>query len=107
MAKRPRQAARNQPATVVTIRLGPRLFVDVPREKRLKRLAETWTYILRSRSRWSDDDEIRQLYRTRALDCSLRRITAVVILRGPVAPCVGCRAPSVRRYGRAGSPATD
>jgi hypothetical protein len=48
-----------QPSTVVTVRLGPRLFVNVVRDERIARLAAEWTYILRSRSRWSDDDQIR------------------------------------------------
>ena len=68
MAKRRRQPVRDQPSTVVTIRVAPRLFVSVARDERIARLAAEWTYILRCRSRWSDDDDIRQFYRDRALD---------------------------------------
>ena len=34
----------------------------------LERLAEEWTYILRSRTRWADDADLRQSFRGRALD---------------------------------------
>jgi hypothetical protein len=52
---------RASASTVVTIRMGPRHFVHVARDEHIARLAGEWTYILRSRSRWSDDDETRQL----------------------------------------------
>lgn len=72
VAKAKRKRAAPEPAVplVVTIRVGPspEHSVDVPRDDRIVRLADEWTYILRSRSRWSDDDEIQQFYRERALD---------------------------------------
>ena len=50
------------------IRKVPVERVDVPRDPQIVRLAEEWSYILRSRTRWKDDDEIREAYRQRALD---------------------------------------
>ncbi|MGH9199806.1 MAG: hypothetical protein ACRD2A_01045, partial [Vicinamibacterales bacterium] len=38
------------------------------RDPRLVRLAQEWTYILRSRTRWADDEDLRQSLRERALD---------------------------------------
>ena len=70
MAKRKNtRAARSTfGRTVVTIRIGPRTSLDIRRDERIVRIADEWTYILRSRSRWADDDDIREIYRERALD---------------------------------------
>lgn len=56
---------------VITIRTLTRrglIDVHVPRHVRVERLAEEWTYILRSRTRWADDQGLRQSFRDRALD---------------------------------------
>ena len=56
--------------TVVTIRtlIDSRLVeATVPRQPQLQRIAEEWTYLLRSRTRWADDGDIRQSFRDRAL----------------------------------------
>ena len=72
MAQQRRQAKRAQrPAAVrpvITIRVGPQASVTLARHEDIARIANEWTYILRSRSRWSDADDVRQLYRNRALD---------------------------------------
>lgn len=66
-----RQRPAGPPAgAVVTVRTLLRQQVveaHVPRQAALVRLAEEWTYILRSRARWVDDQEIRRSYRDRAL----------------------------------------
>lgn len=69
MAKRQRRAAPDQ--TVITIRTQLRrglIEARVSRHPRVERLAEEWTYILRSRTRWADDEELRLSKRERALD---------------------------------------
>lgn len=86
MAKKRRRASaspRRSPArrraqddTVITIRtrIGQRLFEErVSRSAPLARLAEEWTYVLRSRTRWADDSELRLLVRERAL-ADLKRV---------------------------------
>jgi hypothetical protein len=69
-APRARRAAVDQ--TVITIRTedahGGLLETTVSRRARLERLAEEWTYILRSRSRWADNPDVRHAFRLRALD---------------------------------------
>src|SRR4029453_18773222 len=55
---------------VITIRamVGGRLVTqNVLQTAPLQRLAEEWTYILRSRTRWSDDPDLRLSVRDRAL----------------------------------------
>jgi len=42
------------------IRKIPVERLDVPRNRQIVRLAEEWAYILRSRTRWKDDDEVRE-----------------------------------------------
>src|SRR6185295_11941934 len=73
-----RNTARAQPVVTIgmaadvsevhDIRDVPVKRVDVPRHPQIVRLAEEWAYILRSRSRWKDDDDVREKYRQRALD---------------------------------------
>jgi hypothetical protein len=56
--------------TVVTIRTqlrGGLIEQRVSRRAPIARLAEEWTYILRSRTRWADDRELRHSARDRAL----------------------------------------
>ena len=68
-----RQASVDQ--TVITIRTeGARGLIEtkVSRQARLERLAEEWTYILRSRARWADDGGVRQTLRVRALEDLIR-----------------------------------
>lgn len=66
--------ARREPAVapaVVRIRMRAEtglLTEEVRRDAPLERLAEEWSYILRSRARWVDDDDIRHAFRDRALD---------------------------------------
>lgn len=70
MAKRRKRTAKPQPKIppVVTIRMNAEVSVDIRRDRQIVRLAQEWTYILRSRSRWGDDDDIRERYRERALE---------------------------------------
>ena len=70
--RRAKPAARRKPeiTTVVTIRtsIGNRLVEQtVSLSAPLQRLAEEWTYILRSRTRWADDADLRLNVRERAL----------------------------------------
>lgn len=64
-------------ATVVTIRVGlrpdqeARVLATAP----IQRMAEEWTYLLRSRTRWADDINLRVRIRQRALE-DLRRLVA-------------------------------
>jgi hypothetical protein len=73
-APAPRPPAARKPAAsppVVTLRFrsGGRLRSQrVTRDARIVRLAEEWTYRLRSRTRWADDDDLRRSLRARALD---------------------------------------
>ena len=56
---------------VVTIRFRdgkPDPEQSVARHERIVRLAEKWTYRLRSRTRWADDEDIRRDLRTEALE---------------------------------------
>jgi CHAT domain len=69
--RRPRKVDR----TVITIRaqIGEPgkeqpFKVTIKDQPDLERIAEEWTYILRSRTRWADDMSIRPLFRDRALD---------------------------------------
>jgi hypothetical protein len=69
---------RRKPAddTVITIRAmtsAGLVEAKVLRQAAIERLAEEWTYILRSRTRWADDADLRQSFRGRALD-DLERI---------------------------------
>ena len=71
--RRAKPVARRKPEihTVVTIRtsIGNRLVEQkVSRSAPLQRLAEEWTYILRSRTRWADDADLRLNVRERALE---------------------------------------
>ena len=74
-AKAPKPArARKLDGTVITIRAmvgepGRQTLLKVSLKNRpqLARIAEEWTYILRSRTRWADDMSIRPLFRDRAL----------------------------------------
>src|SRR5262245_8604351 len=63
---------RRATSPVVTIRArgsGGRIITATIRPKAsLGRLAEEWTYILRARSRWVDNDDLRDSIRLRALD---------------------------------------
>ena len=66
-AKRPAAG----PDPVVTIRFradGALLDQSLRRDARLVRLAEEWTYRLRSRTRWADDEDLRRSLRGRALE---------------------------------------
>jgi hypothetical protein len=64
-----RQAAADQPVVTIRTQIHHRLIeARVLRRARVERLAEEWTYILRSRTRWADDQELRQSARVRALD---------------------------------------
>ncbi len=68
-----RRAALADPVVRIRIRAGRRLLTEtVRRDAPLARLAEEWTYILRSRTRWANHDEIRQSFRGRALDDLVR-----------------------------------
>lgn len=67
---------RERGETVVTIRAlvdGKRPFeAPIERGAPLERLAEEWSYVLRSRPRWADKMDVRRTLRARALD-DLRR----------------------------------
>ena len=66
--KSKRQTAE-QPVITIRARIGSRLVEEqVSRHAPLVRLAEEWTYILRSRTRWADDPGLRLSVRDRALD---------------------------------------
>jgi hypothetical protein len=62
---------RSEHPTVITIRaLYRKRLIEQPisQDAPLLRLAEEWTYILRSRARWADDGDLRLWVRDRALD---------------------------------------
>jgi hypothetical protein len=78
----PRRASSAAPP-VVTIRArarGALVERTVSAKQALLRLAEEWTYVLRSRARWLDDQERRELVRNRAL----RALGALGITRNDV-----------------------
>ena len=61
--------AERQARPLVTLRVdaGPKgIVVVVPSRPIIKELAAEWMYILRNRSRWSGDDDIRAEMRSRA-----------------------------------------
>src|SRR5689334_7024571 len=65
-----RRPTRKQPA-VVTIRAlisGELLEAIVSRQAPFRRLSEEWTYVLRARTRWADDPDLRIDIRERALE---------------------------------------
>lgn len=65
------RTSRREHQSVVTIRalLAGRLAeVTVSRDAPFRRLSEEWTYLLRSRSRWADDQDLRAEIRERALE---------------------------------------
>jgi hypothetical protein len=72
-AKSTRKAASKRKAadqTVITIRTlirGRLVEQKVSQQAPLARLAEEWTYILRARTRWADDADLRLSVRDRAL----------------------------------------
>jgi hypothetical protein len=72
-AKTPRKPTTKrtpEDQTVITIRTlirGRLVEQKVSRQAPVARLAEEWTYILRSRTRWADDAELRLSVRDRAL----------------------------------------
>src|SRR5947207_14823431 len=67
------RARRRAPAAVpavVTVRAAVAdgiVSTSISRKAGIVRLAEEWTYILRSRARWLDDQERRESFRDRAL----------------------------------------
>jgi hypothetical protein len=66
-----RKSPQPRPDALVTIRtLTDEGLIEQPVRRRaeIERLAEEWTYILRSRTRWLDDDELRESFRERALE---------------------------------------
>ncbi len=68
--KRTQKHRRVTPPAVVTIRAfagGVLVERSVPRDAPIVRLAEEWTYTLRSRARWLDDQALRDSIRDRAL----------------------------------------
>jgi hypothetical protein len=66
---RRRRTAADQPVVTIRTQVRQRLIeARVLRHARVERLAEEWTYILRSRTRWADDQGLRQAARERALD---------------------------------------
>ena len=71
-ARAPRSRTRNVGASaIVTIRtmVGREIAeAKVAPAEGVVRLAEEWTYILRSRTRWADDADTRKEFRDRALD---------------------------------------
>lgn len=65
------RARRPGAQPVVTIRTllnDGRIEASVSRDAPLKRLAEEWTYLLRVRTRWADDADLRLAVRERALE---------------------------------------
>ena len=66
-AKRTRRRAPAAAQKVVTVRARGH-DVDVSRNAPVLRVAEEWTYVLRSRARWLDNQELRDTVRDRAVD---------------------------------------
>lgn len=72
-ATRARRGAKAPPAregAVITLRTqidGAPVEISVAKDAPVERLAEEWTYILRSRARWTDDRDLRVSLRDRAL----------------------------------------
>jgi hypothetical protein len=70
-ARGAQKRAQPPPDALVTIRaLTAAGLIEQPvrRQAGIIRLAEEWTYILRSRARWLDDDELRESFRERSLE---------------------------------------
>jgi hypothetical protein len=63
------RASLADPVVRIRIRAEGRVASEhVRRDTPLERLAQEWAYILRSRKRWVDDEEIRRSFRDRAFD---------------------------------------
>src|SRR5262245_19366922 len=63
------RAAADRPVVTIRTEAGQGLLeAEVRRDPRIERIAEEWMYILRSRSRWAADPDIRESFRERALD---------------------------------------
>ena len=63
-----RRAVLPNPVVRIRMQTGQRVFMEeVRREAPIERLAEEWTYILRSRTRWVDDEDVRHSFRDRSL----------------------------------------
>ena len=61
-------AGNSTPGPIATIRAAGVLPTSIEHPERLPRLAQEWTYLLRVRSRWASDVELRKSIAKRAVD---------------------------------------